>query len=183
MRTKIWIENPALNHNFRLRALIANCLLRSRIWLHAMFLILLSAIAFFANFGCDKSRWFFLFCPQKRRAGKLSSLKKIVTFLGACQDKCAEKSLFRTAGGQNVTKIPWLGPPPLEVWSAHFQGKVEMKYIPIFGRGSENVIRFSLWSLFVTKNVLCGFSAFMHKTVKKNTFTTVDPSKTNRSEK
>ena len=49
-RNKIWIENLVLNHNFRLRALITNCLLRSWIWFHAMFLILLSEIAFFCEF-------------------------------------------------------------------------------------------------------------------------------------
>ena len=33
---------------------------------------------------------------------------------------------------QNITEIPWLGPPPLEVWSAQFQGKVEIKYMNVF---------------------------------------------------
>ena len=33
------------------------------------------------------------------------------------------------------------------------------------------------------KHVVCGFSAFMHKTVKKNTLLIVDRSETNSSEK
>ena len=96
--------------------------------------------------------------PMKAHETMKCSL--FVNKLKTCQDKCAEKSLFRTAGGQNVTKIPWLGPPPLEVWSAHFQGKVEMKHIPIFGRGSENVIKFSFWPLFVTKKCIFWFFSF-----------------------
>ena len=66
-RTKIWIENSALNLNFRLDALITTCLLISWIWFRAMFLIILSEIEFFAIYGCNKSRWFFPFLPPKRR--------------------------------------------------------------------------------------------------------------------
>ena len=64
--------------------MITNCLLRSRIWFHAMFLILLSEIVFFANFACDKSRWFSPSLPPKKKmfaGGKLSCLKQIVKFL------------------------------------------------------------------------------------------------------
>ena len=70
--------------SFRITVLITNCLLRSRIWFYAMFLILLSEIVFFANFACDKSRWFFPSLPPKKKmfaGGKLSCLKQIVKFL------------------------------------------------------------------------------------------------------
>ena len=43
----------------------------------------------------------------------------------------APKSLYFVLWGRGtiVTKIPWPIPyPPLEVWSAQFQGKMEMKY-------------------------------------------------------
>ena len=49
-----------------------------------MFLILLSEIVFFANFACDKSRWFSPSLPPKKKmfaGGKLSCLKRIVKFL------------------------------------------------------------------------------------------------------
>ena len=64
--------------------MITICLLRSRIWFHAMFLILISEIVFFANFACDKSRWFSPSLPSKKKmfaGGKLSCLKQIVKFL------------------------------------------------------------------------------------------------------
>ena len=64
--------------------MITNCLLRSRIWFYAMFLILLPEIVFFANFACDKSRWFSPSLPPKKKmfaGGKLSCLKRIVKFL------------------------------------------------------------------------------------------------------
>ena len=83
-RSKISIQTPVLNHNFRLRALITIYLLRSWIWLHATFLILLSEIAFFWIFARDKSRWFFPSLSPKKKTfagGKLSWLQKIVTFL------------------------------------------------------------------------------------------------------
>ena len=49
-----------------------------------MFLILLSEIVFFANFACDKARWFSPSLPPKKKTfagGKLSCLKQIVKFL------------------------------------------------------------------------------------------------------
>ena len=78
-----------------------------------------------------------------------------------CQIICAEKSLFRSGGGANRYRNSLtLTPPLLEVWSAHVEGKVEMKYIPTFGRGSENVIRFNFWPLFVTKKCILWFFSF-----------------------
>ena len=84
-RTKIWFENPVLSHNFRLRALITNCLLRSWIWFRAMFLILLFKIVFFFSmFACDKSRWVFLSLPKTDKTfTRVHSVdwKKIILFL------------------------------------------------------------------------------------------------------
>ena len=83
--------------------------------------------------------------------------------------KCAEKSMKTMTSYQEFILI----------WKKN----QEMKKIQFLGRGSENVIRFWFWPLFVTKNGICDFSAFPHKTLKKNMLLAVDPSKVGWREK
>ena len=116
---------------------------------------------------CENTQFTHNFFTFHNDAFSRTKISKVVRFfwfytnMPSCQIICAEKSLFRTGGGgKSLPKFLDPYPPLLEVWSAHVEGKVEIKYIPTFGRGSENVIRFNFWPLFVTKKCILWFFSF-----------------------